>query len=138
MAIKRYLYPPEGTNIPKLTQLFAVVGLDATVPATPVLTKLAGFGLTVTRTNTGLYAVTLDDAQTVYQVVSADVKFAPTAGDYDPTLFSQPTVLSISQTGFTFGVVKPSILVKAGSVGDFTTGGKLLVGVWAQNSGVKA
>jgi len=133
MALNRYLYPPDGTNIPGLKQFFSAVSVDATAPTAPVFTTLSGFGITVTRTAVGTYAVTLDNSSTVAQVVDLDVK-AITGLTYNAALVVACRVKSIGTTGFVFETYAPS----GSTVADMATSCTLLIALTAQVSGVRA
>lgn len=133
MAIRRYLYPPEGTNIPKLTQFFTSVACSNAGVLDQTTKK--GFGVTVTKdgVTAGLYHVTFDNSGTVAAVLDCEVKLV-TGASYDPTKVCSCKVKSVSTTGFDFETIKPS----DGSVANPDIAGTFLVAVSAQTSGVKA
>lgn len=105
MALNRYLYPIQGTNIVGCVVLATRVSIDG---ATGNVTGIeAGRGLTVARSGAGIntvYVVSIDNGGSVHSIVDVH---AVTVVPYDKSSHVEMHVKSISATGCELQAVDP-------------------------------
>lgn len=131
MAINRYLYPPDGTNIPKFTQLATRVAIKADGTVDSVT---AGKGLTITPTIDGVntvYTVSIDNGSSVSSVLNVLATYVVA---FDKAKHIAMSVKSVSTTGCVLQATDP----QSNSVGPIDVAGELCVTLTCQASGVVA
>jgi hypothetical protein len=105
MALNRYLYPVNGTNIVGCVILATRVSIDG---ATGDVTSIeAGRGLTIVRSGAGVntvYTVSIDNGGSVHSIVDVH---AVTAVPYNKSNHVEMHVKSISATGCELQAVDP-------------------------------
>jgi hypothetical protein len=105
MALNRYLYPIQGTNIVGCVVLATRVSIDG---ATGNVTGIeAGRGLTIARVGAGVnavYRVSIDNGGTVYSIVYVN---AVAVVPYDKSNHVEMHVKSIGTTGCDLQAVDP-------------------------------
>jgi len=105
MALNRYLYPVQGTNIVGCVILATRVSIDG---ATGDVTGIeAGRGLTVVRSGAGIntiYTVSIDNGGSVFSVVGVR---AVVVSPFDKANHTDIYVKSISSTGCVLQAVDP-------------------------------
>jgi len=132
MAITRFLYPPEGTNVVKEVKLSTKWSVDG-AGAANVLTLSAGRGLTIVQSGTTtstIYTVTFDSGS-VNAVLNVEAVYVSA---FDKT---KKTCINVKEVT-TAGCVLQAYDQGTGTVGPIDLAGTLCVTLTCSNSSVIA
>lgn len=132
MAITRFLYPPDGTNVVKEVKLSTQWSVDG-AGATNALALVAGRGMTIVQSGTTtstIYTVTFDSGS-VNAVLNVNATYVSA---WDKTKTNIVNVKSVSPAGCVLQVYSAA----SGDAGPINIAGVLCVTLTCSNSSVVA